>query len=132
MFVRLMLKYFGDKMSESGECLFNVAGHGEVDFTFLVVPIECDAEIPSSFPVFFNFVVLLKCLDEVVVVSFVVYLMPKSSMTSVKLMGCQSCFQYPGVTLLWRYPALGSLSSSSSCAMMPAWGSPYIPHRTLQ
>ncbi len=71
MFVRLVLKYFWDKMSESGECLFNVAGHGEVDFTFLVVPIKCDAEIPSSFPVFFNFVVLLKCLDEVVDVSFV-------------------------------------------------------------
>ncbi len=53
MFVWLMLKYFGDKMSEPGKCLFNVAGHGEVDFTFLVVPIKCDAKIPSSFPVFF-------------------------------------------------------------------------------
>ena len=71
MFVRLMLKYFGDKLSESGECSFNVAGHGEVDFMFLVVPIKCDAKIPSSFPVFFNFVVLLKCLDEVVDISFV-------------------------------------------------------------
>ncbi len=71
MFVRLMLKYFEDKMSESGECSFNVAGHGEVDFMFLVVPIECDAEIPSSFPVFIIFVVLLKCLDEVVDISFV-------------------------------------------------------------
>ena len=71
MFVRLMLKYFGDKMSKSGKCSFNVAGHGEVDFTFLVVPIKCDAEIPSSFPIFFNFVVLLKCLDEVVDISFV-------------------------------------------------------------
>ena len=132
MFVRLMLKCFGDKMSKLGKCLVNVAGHGEMDFTFLVVSIECDAEIPSSFPVFFNFVVLLKCLDEVVVVSFVVYLMPKSSMTSVKLMGCQLCFQYPGVTLLWGYPALSRCSSSSLCAMMPAWGSPYIPHRTSQ
>jgi hypothetical protein len=55
MFVWLMLKYFGDKMSKSGECLFNVAEHGEMDFTFLVVPIECDAKILSSFPVFFNF-----------------------------------------------------------------------------
>ncbi len=71
MFVQLMLKYFGDKTSKLGKCLFNVAGHGEVDFTFLVVPFECDAKIPSSFPVFFNFVVLLKCLDEVVDVSFV-------------------------------------------------------------
>jgi hypothetical protein len=70
MFAQLMLKYFGDKMSESGKCSFNVAGHGEVDFTSLVVPIECNA-IPSSFPVFFNFVVLLKCLDEVVDVNFV-------------------------------------------------------------
>jgi hypothetical protein len=71
MFVQLMLKYFGDKMSELDEYLFNVAGHGEVDFTFLVVPIECDAKILSCFPVFFNFVVLLKCLDEVVDISFV-------------------------------------------------------------
>jgi hypothetical protein len=71
MFVQFMLKFFGDKMSKSSECLFNVAGHGEVDFTFLVVPIECDAKIPSSVPVFFNFIVLLKCLDEVVEVSFV-------------------------------------------------------------
>ena len=62
---------FGDKMSKSGERSFNIARHGEVDFTFLVVPIKCDAEIPSSFPVFFNFVVLLKCLDEVVDVGFV-------------------------------------------------------------
>jgi hypothetical protein len=46
-------------MSESGECLFDIAGNGNVDFAFLVVPIECDAEIPSSFPVFFNFVVFL-------------------------------------------------------------------------
>ena len=42
-----------------------------MDFAFLVVPIKCDAEIPSSFPVFFNFVVLLKCLYEVVDVGFV-------------------------------------------------------------
>ena len=60
MFVRLMLKLFGYKMSESGECSFDKAGHGKVDFTFRVVPIKCDAEIPSSFPVFFDFVVLLK------------------------------------------------------------------------
>ena len=89
-----------------------------MDFVFLVVPIECDAEVPSSIPVFLNFVVLLKCLDKMVDVSFV--------NTSVKLMGCQSCFQYPGVTLLWRYPALSSRSCSNSCVMMPAWGSPYI------
>jgi hypothetical protein len=48
----------------------NIAGHGKVNLTFLVVPIKCDAEILSSFPVFFNFVVLLRCLDEVVDVSF--------------------------------------------------------------
>ncbi len=71
MFVGLMLKYFGNMVSKSGECSLNVAGHGEVDFTFLVVPIECDAKIPSFFLVFFNFVVLLKCLDEVVDISFV-------------------------------------------------------------
>ena len=71
MFVRLMLRMFGDKMSESGKCSFDIPGHGEVDFSFLVVPIECDVEIPSSFPVFFDFIVLLKCLDEVVGVRLV-------------------------------------------------------------
>ncbi len=58
--------------------------------------------------------------------------MLKLSTTSVKLMGCQSCFQYPGVTLLWRYPALSSRSFSNSWAMMPPWGSPYIPRQTSQ
>ena len=70
MLVRLMLKLFGHRMSEAGECLFNIARDGEVDFTFLVVPVKCNAKIPSSFPVFFDFVALLKCLDEVVYVSF--------------------------------------------------------------
>ncbi len=71
MLVRLMLKLFGHKVSEAGKCSFNIAGHGEVDFAFLVVPVKCNAKIPSSFPVFFDFVVLLKCLDEVVDVSFI-------------------------------------------------------------
>ena len=71
MLVRLMLKVFGHRMSEAGECSFNIAGHGEVDFAFLVVPVKCNAKIQSSFPVFFDFVVLLKCLNEVVAVSFV-------------------------------------------------------------
>jgi len=58
-------------MSKSGECTFNIAWHGQMDFTFLVVPIKCDAEVPSSIPVFLNFEVLLKCLDKMVDVSFV-------------------------------------------------------------
>ena len=71
MFVGLMLKGLGVLMSESCECTFHITWHGQMDFSFLVVPIKCDAKIPSSFPVFFNFVVLLKCLDEVVDISFV-------------------------------------------------------------
>jgi len=71
MLVRLMLKLFGHKVSEAGKCLFNKAGHGEVDVGFLVVPVKCNAKILSSFPVFFDFVVLLKCLDEVVDVGFI-------------------------------------------------------------
>ncbi len=66
-----MLTLFGDKMSKLDECSFDTTGHGKVAFVFLVVPIECDAEIPSSFPVFLSFVVLCKFLDEVVDVSFV-------------------------------------------------------------
>jgi hypothetical protein len=58
-------------MSESCECTFHITWHGQMDFTFLVVPIECDAQVTSSVPVFFDFVVLLKCLDEVVDVCFV-------------------------------------------------------------
>ena len=71
MFERLVLKLFEHRISKAGECSFNIAGHGEVDFMFLVVPVKCNAKIPSSFPVFFDFLVLLKCLDEVVDVSFV-------------------------------------------------------------
>jgi len=54
------LQLFGHRMSKAGRCSFDIAGHGEVDFTLLVVPVKCNAEIPSSFPVFFDFVVLLK------------------------------------------------------------------------
>ena len=58
-------------MSKSCECTFNIAWHGQMDFAFLVVPIKCDAKVVSSFPVFFNFIVLLKCLDRLVVIGFV-------------------------------------------------------------
>jgi len=58
-------------MSKSCECTFNIAWHGQMNFAFLVVPIECVAKVPSSFPVFFNFVVLLKCLDKMADVGFV-------------------------------------------------------------
>ena len=71
MLVRLMLQLFGHMMSEPGECSFDIAGHGEVDFALRVVPVKCNAKVPSSVPVFFDFVVLFKCLDEVVDVSFI-------------------------------------------------------------
>ena len=133
MFVRLMLKLFGHSMTEAGECSFNIAGHGEVDFAFLVVPVKCNAKIPSSFPVFFDFVVLLKCLDEVVDVSFVNVFNAKIVHNQCEADGSPAVFfQYHGVTLLWRYPALSSRFSSNSWAMMPAWGSPCMPYQTLQ
>ena len=50
MFVRLLSSMFGDKMSKSGECSFDIARHGEADFLLLVVPFECDAKILISFP----------------------------------------------------------------------------------
>ena len=42
-----------------------------MDFAFLVVPIESNAEVASSLPVFLNLVVLFKCLDKMVDVGFV-------------------------------------------------------------
>ena len=58
-------------MSELCECTFNITWHGQVDFAFLVVPIKCDSQVASSFPVLVNFVVLLNCLDKMVDIGFV-------------------------------------------------------------
>ena len=55
------------------------------------------------------------------------YFTAKSSTHSTKKIGRQSCFQKPGVIVLCRYPAAFSRFSRSSCAMIPAWGRPYIP-----
>ena len=64
MLVRLMLQLFGHKMSEPGECSFNIAGHGEVDFAFRVVPVKCNANVARAGPIICDLVMLFQCLFQ--------------------------------------------------------------------
>jgi len=59
--------------------------------------------------------------------SVVVYLMLKSSTTSVKDIPLVSCFQRPGVNLTGLYPNPNIYCTRSSCANLPACSKPYIP-----
>ena len=47
-------------MVDSEECLLDVAWHGEVDMSFVVVPVERDSYVPCAHLVFRDSVVLLK------------------------------------------------------------------------
>ena len=53
-------------MAESCECLLTISGHGKMNLSFYVVPIEGDPAIFGSFPIFGYFIVLLQNFDEVV------------------------------------------------------------------
>jgi hypothetical protein len=49
--------------------------------------------------------------------------------TREKMMGRHSCFHRPGVVSLCEYPCSFNRFARSSCAMIPAWGNPYMPLR---
>ena len=55
------------------------------------------------------------------------YLIPKSSTTSEKLRGRVWCRYRPGVVVAGSYPNFYRCSLSLSFAILPAWGSPYMP-----
>ena len=52
-------------MVESGECLFYVEEHGEVDLEDLIIPVEVNAEVAISLPIMGDGVMLLEDGHEV-------------------------------------------------------------------
>ena len=64
MLMGLVLGLFWYWMAESGSWLFHILWHGQVCFVVPVVPVHCDFQESPTFPVFFNFVVLLENADE--------------------------------------------------------------------
>ena len=56
-----------------------------------------------------------------------VYFIPKSSTTKVKVIGLEMCLHSPGVCLTGVYPNGARCFRSRSLAIFPAWGKPYIP-----
>ena len=66
------------------ECVFHVSRFWYVQFSFLVLPLQFDSVVWSSCPVLGYLIFCLQGWDEVVRVFLLVYLIPKSSTTSVK------------------------------------------------
>ena len=56
-----------------------------------------------------------------------VYFIPKSSTTKVKVIGLELCFHRPGVCWTGVYPYGARCFRSRSFAILPAWGRPYMP-----
>ena len=61
----LVLRFLWLWVVETGECVLNVVGHGDVDFPLLVVPIDGEANVPLSFPLVADGVFLLQGCHEV-------------------------------------------------------------------
>ena len=64
MFVWFMLRFRGDLVTESCQCFLNIDRHGEMDFSFFVIPVQTDSNVMRPFPIFFNLVVLPEHLYE--------------------------------------------------------------------
>ena len=63
--------------------------------------------------------------------SFPKHFTPKSSTNKVKFIGRLLCFHTLGGLLEGWYPCGSRCFNRASCAICPAWGSPYIPFVTL-
>ena len=50
MGVRLMLGFSRSLVLETDEGLFHIFRHGDVDFAFVIVPINHEPEVPCAFP----------------------------------------------------------------------------------
>jgi hypothetical protein len=57
-------------VSKMCKCFVHATRHGERHFAFLVIPVECDAKVSISGPIFFNVVVLFQRVDQVLNVFF--------------------------------------------------------------
>ena len=50
MGVRLMLGFLRSLVLEADKGLLHIPWHGDVDVTFVVVPIDLEPEVPCAFP----------------------------------------------------------------------------------
>ncbi len=64
MRVGLILLLCRGGVLEAGEGFFDVPRHGEVDFPFLVVPLDGESAVLFAFPVAQAFVIFLHCVYQ--------------------------------------------------------------------
>ena len=60
MLVRCTLRFLWSFTFELFQCVGNVIGHGKVDLTFHIVPINGESEVSFSLPINCHFIMLLK------------------------------------------------------------------------
>ena len=68
--MRLVLRFLWLRVMETGECILDVVGHGDVDFPLVVVPIDSEANIPLPLPLVAHGAFLLQGCHEVLFVFF--------------------------------------------------------------
>ena len=69
-FVGCMLGSERGWVLEFRECAFDVAGHGDVNVSFFVLPVESEAAVQGAFPVDGQLVIFFDRVDEVLCVCF--------------------------------------------------------------
>ena len=94
-------------MLECMKYISNVLCNGYVYISVSVIPSERDSTIQGTFPIYWNRVVMFLNVDRrLSECSFPVYLTPKSSTMSVKIIGIHFCFQRTTVCLHGKYPSV--------------------------
>ena len=93
----------------------------------LVVPVHGDPWVLISFPVIFNFVMLLENPDEIHGVFFSSALNTKVVHSKCETDGAPFVLPVAWCEFALCVACFLSRSLRSSRAMMPAWGSPYVP-----
>ncbi len=95
--IRLVLRLCRWRVLELDECLRYIIAHGDMDAFVDVVLVNIHSKIVCAVPVLGEFVVFIHDAREVLNSSRPTYLMPKSSMQSVKEIGQKLCCHRPGV-----------------------------------
>ncbi len=122
----------GDSWPKRTRTFFDVPWHGAMYFVLDVIPIKGKAEVACSIPVCVNFVVLLENTHEMLNIVLVDVFHSKVINNEVETDGAPVVLPIAWGDFLWQYPAFWSCLVSRSCAMIPAWGRPYMPHCTSQ
>ena len=52
-------------VQELVEQLLYISWHGDVQYAFLVVPVQCDATVETPCPILCDFIFILECMYEV-------------------------------------------------------------------